>query len=377
MKIQENPPRPDHEEVESFKGDSPESITEEVVKNLEKDIAERAYEEGRKIKPEEQEKVEDLRAQIAYETSVNRKIQEKTASLPKGDEPWMFPKTQNISTKPWYKRAAIATLFTLGSLFGSAKDSEKKAEADVVKQPTTESVAKNTPSDSTKNNVEVYTKAKTEKGGITPTGLSNSFLENEYDVTPGDIDSLANEYGFSTRDEASFQKDLIEHAQKNDPEIIQYVLKHFGQTEYGLKNNMAPTDYKQLIDGFLGVRAAYIMKFYKDKEDPTEPDNNNEVAPYSEFAQDGETMFTPGAGSRAIGELCYPTRKTDDVTKSGNLETSKVAAILRIKDDFGFTGEVVELTTQEIQDFFGATKHAKDGDVLAKIKEKAKMVASK
>lgn len=373
MKIQENPPYPDP--VEPFNGEEIQSKEEVIIDALENDIAERAYEEGRKVRPEEQNKIDDLRAEIAYEKSVNKTIHEKVAARPKGDEPWVLPKAQEVPKKPFYKRAVIATLFTLGSLFGSAKDGEKKAEADVVKQPTTESVAKNTPSDSTKNNVEVYTKAKTEKGGITPTGLSNSFLENDYDVTPGDIDSLAQEYGFSTKDEAAFQKDLIEYAQKNDPEIIQYVLKHFGQTEYGLKNNMAPTDYKQLIDGFLGVRAAYIMKFYKDKEEPTE--NDNEVAPYSEFAQDGETMFTPGAGSRAIGELCYPTRKTDDVTKSGNLETSKVAAILRIKDDFGFTGEVVELTAQEIQDFFGATKHAKDGDVLAKIKEKAKMIASK
>lgn len=375
MKIQENPPRNhDHEEVESFEGESSESIVESRIEAAEKDIAERAYEEGRKVNEEEKEKVENLRAQITYETSVNRVIEETNAKKPKGNEAWVVPTTQPSKT-PWFRRAAMGAMFTLGSLFGMAKESKAAEGAAPVKKATTESVAKNTPSDSTKNTVEVYTKAKTEKGAITPTGLSNSFLENEYGVTPADIDSLANQYGFSTRDEAAFQKDLIEYAQKNDPEIIQYVLNHFGQTEYGIKNKMAPNDYQQLLDGLLGVRAAYIMKFYKDKEEPTE--NDTETAPYSEYAQDGETMFTPGAGSRAIGELCYPTRKTDDVKKHGGLETSRVAAILRLRDDFGFTGEVVELTADEIQDFFGATKHAKDGDVLAKIKEKAKMIASK
>lgn len=372
--IQENPPRNTEEEVESFEGHeiNPDATEEQLRKETEELKAE--FPVKRALSPEEEDKMAELR----YNLSINRTIEDIVAKKPKGDEVWTIPKNEthnNVQRSTAFRRLRNAFMalfaFTALSSTASAKAPDNTKEKDL--NATVKTVeAQSSTNNETDSTIAVYTKSKTEKGGITPTGFSNSFLENDYGITSADIDSLANRYGFSTKNEKEFQRDMIEYAQKNDPEIIQYVLKHFGQTEYGIKNNMAPDDYRQLIDGLLGRRLVEIMKFYKDKEVP----NEKEVDYYSEFAEHGDIILSTGAGGHTIGELCYKTRETNDLKDAGNTETSKTDAILRLRNDFGFTGEVVELTKDEVIKIFKGTRHVQDNDLLAKILNKSTKVVS-
>ncbi len=149
--------------------------------------------------------------------------------------------------------AAAATPNTTAEKIFS--DSTLKKEAPAADTITAQNTKKNT--------IAFYTSSKTAEGAITPTGFNNSFFNNEFGITESDVISIAEKYGFRTDNEANFQKDVVEYVQKNNPEEITRVLKKYGPTNYAEENNIAPDDYKGLLDKNLGVRLADVLNTMK------------------------------------------------------------------------------------------------------------------
>ncbi len=216
--------------------------------------------------PTEKE-TEELRTE-----ALNKKYEEINATKPAGDEPLESegvafkavetqPKKENWVSSKWKK---AMTLLGLASALALPHKSEgKTAEDTLVKRDTIErTVGGGEDSLKKKSNIKTYTTSKTKEGAITPTGLSNSFLENEYGVTEADISLIANHYGFSTESNAAFQKDMYNYLKENKPELIQEILEKYGQTQKGGsidKNASLEEQIKGLIDGNLGVRDAFTI----------------------------------------------------------------------------------------------------------------------
>ena len=141
--------------------------------------------------------------------------------------------------KNWGKKALkVGVLAGLISVSHKAEGKTPLNDSTLLKNKMSvdDSTRKN--KESEKGNIAVYATAKTKEGGITPTGLSNSFLNNKYGVKPEDLDSVARYFGFRRDNEKNFQEDMINYAQTNDPNLVNQVLKEFGTTNYGEKNKI-------------------------------------------------------------------------------------------------------------------------------------------
>lgn len=365
---QENP----HDHYEERGSFEPQEVSlEKEAEARENDILERIHEEKRSLTEEDREKIENIRHQIKYEKSVVRDIEDINAKRPHGDETelWANSSSLHVDKKGLFKkvRNALVGLFAFGTIHSSAeaKTPESVQDRDIATATRTIESRDSTKRDTdSTGKIALYTKAKTKEGGVTPTGMSNSFLENKYGVTAEDINTVAARYGFRTENEAVFQEDMVEYAQKNDPKIIEAVLNEFGPTEYAERNNI--TGYKGLIDKILGARGALMISLYKEKM----AENKKEQDPFAAFAKRGTAIYTPGAGGRLIGELCYPTRETTNITDPGTKNTAYEEGVIREMDDFGPTGRVARLTKDEIIELLGGTQNLKNENALALLKEK-------
>jgi hypothetical protein len=233
-------------------------------------------EKGKRVEvsPVAMEDLKNLKSEIGFRrTKTAEIIRDAQAKKELGDEPWdSKPMTvYNASPKQApsnkFRNGIMALKIGLAGLLGLGATKEAKAGGDPVdslgKKATIEKVLKNN-EDSLKNksNVKVYTSSKTKEGATTPTGLSNSFLENSYGVTESDIPAIANYFGFSTENNAAFQRDMYNYLKENKPELIKEILEKYGQTQKGGsidKNASLEEQIKGLIDGNLGVRDAFTI----------------------------------------------------------------------------------------------------------------------
>ncbi len=107
----------------------------------------------------------------------------------------------------------------------------------------------------------------------------------------------------------------------------------------------------------------------------TEPEEtkSKEADPYSAYAEWGESIW--GTNRHLIGFLCAAVRDTKSITDAGNLNTSKSEhkVLLRLVDKMGKpTGECIELTTGEVQNYFGTTMTTQSDELLAELKKRIK-----
>lgn len=114
----------------------------------------------------------------------------------------------------------------------------------------------------------IYTEAKTKEGSITPTGKSNSFLENPYNITEADLKFIGQKHGFDISSNASFQNDLFNYVESAHPDIIEKLL-----IEYHLPNA------GKLRDNLLGARVAYTIHLLQ--EEPLKPSSEHPLPPES------------------------------------------------------------------------------------------------
>jgi len=173
----------------------------------------------------------------------------------------------------------IVTAPTIAAAMSGSPTDKLTTESDTLtKQPRTEQTI--APGDSTEpKRFTVYDKSKTKEGGITPTGMSNSFYENKYGITEDDIDSLATLYGFRTSSAEDFQKDMFDYLVANHPEIILTVIKEYGQTKKGenIKEDASVEEQAEgLNDRLFGTRMAYLLYLLKrlpppERQEPPAP----------------------------------------------------------------------------------------------------------
>ena len=188
------------------------------------------------------------------------------------------PKKEGLGTKilNWFKggskKAIMTGTFVITGLAATAEGAQTKGEdpKDSTTQKTLkyENPKKNKADQSTKESaIPLYTTSNTIEGAITPTGFNNSFFENEYGISPEDIDTLAQKHGFRTGSAGEFQSDLIDYVEAHHPEVIDSVLNKYGDTKFAKETRKQGV--AGLKDGKLGVRTAFIMSTLKEVEQGT------------------------------------------------------------------------------------------------------------
>lgn len=152
------------------------------------------------------------------------------------------PSEKTTETKQPSKKASALSRLILGVGMGvlgmTGASAETKEKADTAKE---------------KIGIELYTKSNTPEGGITPTGKSNSFLDNPYGYTMDSVIAFAKQEGLPTDSNLELQKALFEKY----PDIAQALIE-----EYGLPNA------QMLEDGLLGIRFAETMHLVSLKHPP-------------------------------------------------------------------------------------------------------------
>jgi hypothetical protein len=248
MTSQENPPRNNENEVERF-DTNPVSSETKVHSYKIMDQKEKEF-----FIANEKAKIQELRGQLVEKFEDTRPNQEKQEA-PADVHP---PKKQESGFRK--KMAKWMMTFGLMTAASTASAKTSDAEKNFSDSTTTSKEVKHKESSiskTPKNTVPLYTQSKTPEGGITPTGLSNSFYENEFGVTESDIGTLASQYGFSTSSPLEFQSDLIDYMVKHHPDAIDGVMEKYGETKKG-------QGIQGLKDGNLGVRTAWLMGLLKN-----------------------------------------------------------------------------------------------------------------
>ena len=232
------------------------------------------------------------------------------------------------------KRATILTLGLMGMTAKSTaatesmnRDTETKTEKTIDKD-----------SIENKSGLTLYIESKTPEGAITPTGMNNSFLENEQDLTLEELVAFAEREGFRTDNNKHFQEDL----QKKYPEVVKKVLEKYGST--------AADDF---VDGMNGVRVKKVVETIQQQKTPPENKTVSETNPYERFGGMREPIYGPN--HHIVAELWYPTAETNEADDAGTINTQKVVGLLRLRGDFGFNGKELLLNADQFQKYLGTT----------------------
>jgi hypothetical protein len=217
--------------------------------------------------------------------TIDAQIKEALARKDDGSEAWNNAPIPEASDdipkeKSWWKKVMVA-FGIAGAVTASAHASEGKdltpkdtlsKKIPLTEKASTKPRAQKKPADSLKSKkVEVYTSSKTKEGGITPTGLSNSFYENKYGITEHDLEVVAETYGFRTESQEALQADLIDYLLENHPDIIEKTLTEYDQPTKGrgIKKEL-PLQIRAegLKDGMIGGRIAFMLNELKKKLPP-------------------------------------------------------------------------------------------------------------
>lgn len=97
---------------------------------------------------------------------------------------------------------------------------------------------------------------------------------------------------------------------------------------------------------------------YMEGEAPKE----KEVNPFAAFAEKGEILFSPN--KHAAAEMFYSIRDSKDIKDGGMLNTSKESALIRFRDDHGFTGEYTIVKSEDLPRILAGTRYFQSQKVL-------------
>ncbi len=198
--------------------------------------------------------------------------------------------------------------------------------------------------------LELYKKSKTAKGGVTPTGEKNA-AQVELDR----LKAFAKMNNLRTDNNQAFQSDLYGLVEKSNPELIKQMEKKYGKTAKGV-----------FADGLLGARTMFLVDEMMKPKQPT-PNPIQQIAPDKEvpklksvWAETGEPLFN--ANKHILGTMHYPVSGT------------KKNALIKFRNDFGYTGDEVEVTDAEIPYYFGTTNTIQTPSLLSALMQKGKKV---
>jgi hypothetical protein len=108
-----------------------------------------------------------------------------------------------------------------------------------------------------------------------------------------------------------------------------------------------------------------VQLFYMEPEEKNIP----EVDPYAAFGKMGEPIYAPGGHIAA--EIFYATRESHSITDGGMVDTQKGSALVRFRNDHGFTGLTIVIPAEDVQKYFGVGNHFQSQALLEELKTKA------
>lgn len=331
---------------------------QETIAHLEDFETIKSYEKPVITETEEDKERNLTIAKIEAENALTESQKVELKKTP-GDEPLDTRVAMENHKSRIGSKARNWTMAALGTLFGFKATAEGKLPTsgpiDSTKNKIESVVKKGDPTEK-KGNIAVYPGGKTKEGATTPTGFNNSFFNNEYGVFEGDIESVAKKFGFRTDNVENFQTDMFRYLEKESPEDMKKIMGKYAMPAAG-----------KMVDNILGVRVAFAVSLLKNKI-PGGGEKIKESDPYAAFAESGEVIYAPGAGGHAVAEICYPIRNSTSIKDAGGLDASKQSALVRFRNDFGFTGEVVLVTAEELTALIGTTNHFQNQEQLNKLK---------
>jgi hypothetical protein len=142
--------------------------------------------------------------------------------------------------------------------------------------------------------LQPYTQSNTAAGSTTPTGQSS--LAQNSQLSPAQMQALAQQYGFRTDSNQNLQQDLFNYAQTKQPAAYNQVMQKYGQTNAG-----------SFVDGLLGARTADLLGSLTPP--PPSPQ------PYQAQANLTEHYFGPD--KHALGIASQKYRDSQAITDPG------------------------------------------------------------
>lgn len=142
--------------------------------------------------------------------------------------------------------------------------------------------------------LQPYVQSNTPQGAITPTGQSS--LASNSQLTPAQLQALAQQYGFRADSNQNFQQDLFNYAQKNQPSAYDQVMQKYGQTNAGT-----------FMDGILGARTSDLAALLQP---PVQQPANQQAA---------LTEWLYGTDKHSFGTASQPYRDSKSASDPGIL----------------------------------------------------------
>jgi hypothetical protein len=223
--------------------------------------AQKASAEGAKVVQLRQEAVEGA----AEQKTAEKENEGAVFQLPKKEEKVfsLFPKVRTTLTKAMAFLGLLAA--TQGNAQNNTKVTEKNLQAKEIQATGEQRIVSKgggaegerfTPTGavSYQKGLRPYLKANTVEGGITPTGKSNSFENNKYRLTMGDLYEIGAKFRINTANNKSFQRGIYKKVMEIDPTVIDAMWEEYGETAAG-----------EYDDGDLGGRTLYLAHFLKQK----------------------------------------------------------------------------------------------------------------
>jgi hypothetical protein len=139
----------------------------------------------------------------------------------------------------------------------------------------------------------------------------------------------------------------------------------FLQSQLG--NGISPEEL--VVKKYIGADVVGKYKqYYKPTEDIvyTEPTS---IPNTPTQAQRRQPVYGPDKHIR--GEMFYPSRNSTGITDGGTLNTSAQSGRLKFRNDFGFSGEEVDVNGKDIQKYLGTTHTFGSEDLYNGLKSKA------
>ncbi len=103
----------------------------------------------------------------------------------------------------------------------------------------------------------------------------------------------------------------------------------------------------------------YVVEENQDTK-PEQPD------PFAAFAKDGEAIYAPNG--RIAAEVFYQVRSSNDIKDGGMANTQHKNALIRLRNDNGWTGEYVIVTPEKFAELFGGSHSFQSNEKIEEVK---------
>jgi hypothetical protein len=192
---------------------------------------------------------------------------------------------KSVDKKSFLKRALMIGLASLTlSTVGKAQSSENLKNATPKDIAKITSIKANLDKNFTEESpFELWTKGKTTAGETTPTGLNNSFLNNKYEIKPGDISVVAKYFGLDASSAGRFQSTMYSLLEEKYPDLIEKIKKEYNLPAAGT-----------FRDKLVGVRDAFAISLLKEKiggDETSVSKTQDEEKPILKIEKEDERIF--------------------------------------------------------------------------------------